>query len=136
MRRPTSPTYRQVAEALVARSRISCLYGGFPRELCPIVMGWGKRGEEKVLTYQVGGRGSKPLPPGGAWRCFEISGMSDVRLSDGPWIAGSSHVQPQGCVDEVDLDINPDSPYRPKRSAAALGEAPKRKGPPKRPLKK
>jgi hypothetical protein len=36
-------------------------------------------------------------------------------LRDGPWHAGDSHNQPQGCVDVVDLDVNPASPYNPKR---------------------
>jgi hypothetical protein len=44
-----------------------------------------------------------------------LAKVSDAQLRDGPWLAGSSHSQPQGCVEEVDLDINPSSPYQPKR---------------------
>jgi hypothetical protein len=40
-----------------------------------------------------------------------------ARLREGPWRSGGSHRQPQGCVEEVDLDVNPDSPYEPKRRA-------------------
>jgi hypothetical protein len=29
-------------------------------------------------------------------------------------VPGSSHNQPQGCVETVDLDVNPSSPYNPK----------------------
>jgi len=28
---------------------------------------------------------------------------------------GDGHSQPQGCVEIVDLDVNPASPYQPKR---------------------
>jgi len=58
------------------------------------------------------------LPPGGQWRCLFLSKVSDVALRDGPWHSGSSHTQPQGCVEIVDLDVNPASPYKPKRPLA------------------
>jgi hypothetical protein len=44
-----------------------------------------------------------------------LSEVTDAELSDGPWRTGTSHTQPQGCVEVVDLDVNPESPYRPKR---------------------
>ncbi|MGJ4950313.1 hypothetical protein [Bradyrhizobium sp. HKCCYLS20291] len=43
--------------------------------------------------------------------------MSEVELRQGRWHAGRSHSQPQYCVAEVDLDVNPDSPYDPKQPA-------------------
>nr|WP_244422837.1 hypothetical protein [Bradyrhizobium sp. ORS 278] len=43
--------------------------------------------------------------------------MSEVELCDGRWHAGRSHSQPQHCVADVDLDVNPDSPSGPKRIA-------------------
>jgi hypothetical protein len=55
------------------------------------------------------------LPPGGQWRCLWLSKVGNVRLRDGPWHAGDHHSQPQGCVETVDLDVNPASPYNPKR---------------------
>jgi hypothetical protein len=96
-----------------------CVYQGHPRELCPIILGHSLKGEEKALTYQFGGSSNSHLPPGGEWRCLWLSKVSDVALRDGPWHSGSSHTQPQGCVEIVDLDVNPASPYKPKRSAAA-----------------
>jgi hypothetical protein len=94
--------------------QIVCVYGGFSREICPIILGH-SAGEEKALTYQFGGRSKSGLPPGGEWRCLRLSKVSDVELRDGPWHAGSSHTQPQGCVEIVDFDVNPSSPYKPKR---------------------
>jgi hypothetical protein len=52
-----------------------------------------------------------------------LAKVSDVKLRDGPWHAGSRHTQPQGCVEEVDLDVNPDSPYQPKRLLDAVSKA-------------
>jgi hypothetical protein len=42
-----------------------------------------------------------------------VEHLSDIILH-GP-LRFDSHNQPQGCVDVVDLDVNPASPYSPKR---------------------
>jgi hypothetical protein len=96
------------------RQQIVCVYGGYSRELCPIILGH-SGGEEKALTYQFGGKSKSGLPPNGEWRCLWLSKVSQVRLRDGPWHAGSSHLQRQECVEIVDFDVNPSSPYKPKR---------------------
>jgi hypothetical protein len=94
--------------------QILCTYDGCGRELCPIILGH-SQGQEKALTYQFGGQSSKGLPPGGQWRCLFLSKVSAPRLREGPWHSGDSHSLPQGCVEIVDLDVNPMSPYRPRR---------------------
>jgi hypothetical protein len=40
--------------------------------------------------------------------------MSEVELREGRWHSGRSHSQPQYCVADVELDVNPDSPYVPR----------------------
>jgi hypothetical protein len=109
-----SRTYTLFAQAIRGRKQIVCTYGGYRRELCPILLGH-SQGEEKALTFQLAGQSSSGLPRGGEWRCLFLSRVGDVQLRDGPWHAGDSHRQPQGCVEIVDLDVNPASPYRPKR---------------------
>ena len=109
-----SSAYKLFEEAITHRKQILCMYQGLLRELCPIILGH-FQGREKALTYQFGGQSSKGLPPGGQSRCLWLSEVSNIRLRDGPWHAGDSHNQPQGCVDVVDLDVNPASPYNPKR---------------------
>ena len=109
-----SATYQLFEQAMRAKRQIACTYGGHCRELCPIVLGHSD-GEEKALTFQVGGASSSGLPPGGEWRCLFLAKVSFARLHAGPWRAGDSHAQPQGCVEEVDLDVNAASPYSPKR---------------------
>jgi len=112
-----SRNYTLFERAMRLRRPMFCMYGGHPRELCPVIFGH-SQGREKALTYQFGGGSSSGLPRGGEWRCLWLSKVSRLELRDGPWIAGSSHTQPQGCVEIVDLDVNPASPYRPRRSVA------------------
>lgn len=108
-----SDTYELFRKAMAARRQIVCTYNGLRREVCAVILGH-TRGEEKALTYQFGGDTSSTLPPGGEWRCLALSKVSDVELRDGPWRTGGSHSASQSCVESVDFDVNPDSPYSPK----------------------
>ena len=90
------------------------MYRDRVRELCPIILGHSD-GQEKALTYQFAGETNSSLPEGGEWRCLFLSGVTGARLLDRPWRSGDSHTQPSTCVKDVDLDVNPKSPYRPKR---------------------
>jgi hypothetical protein len=110
----SSANYNLFEQAMRLRKQIVCVYRGLPRELCPVVLGH-SQGQEKALTYKVGGKSSSGLPPAGEWRCLFLSRVSNAHLRNGPWRVGASHTQPQGCVEIVDLDVNPSSPYRPKR---------------------
>ena len=109
-----SSNYRLFERAMKAHKQIACMYNGYPRELCPVILGHSDA-EEKALTYQIGGQSRSGLPREGEWRCLSLSKASNVQLREGPWRVGSRHSQPQGCVKVVDLDVNPESPYRPKR---------------------
>jgi hypothetical protein len=110
-----SSKYALFEQAMRRRKQIVCTYDGYRRELCPIILGH-SQGQEKALTYQFGGDSRSGLPHGGEWRCLFLSKAQDIQLRDGPWISGARHTQPSTCVEDVDLDVNPDSPYRPKRS--------------------
>lgn len=109
-----SATYRLFEQAMRGEKQVRCVYGGFTREVCPVVLGHSDD-REKALTFQVGGGSNSGLPPEGEWRCLWLDKVTLAALHDGPWRMGDSHSAPQGCVDEVDLDVNPDSPYNPKR---------------------
>jgi Arc/MetJ-type ribon-helix-helix transcriptional regulator len=110
----TSATYRLFAEAMAERKQIVCTYQGFARELCPVILGH-SRGQEKALTFQFGGSGKSGLPPGGEWRCLWLMSVRNARPRAGRWHSGDRHTAPQGCVEIVDLDVNPRSPYHPRR---------------------
>ena len=112
----SSQAYELFAEALIERRQISCLYDGYRRELCPVILGHTK-GQEAALVYQFAGESKSGLPPGGQWKCLRLAKVSQVRLKDGPWFAGDSHQRAQACVEVVDLDVNPESPYHPRRQS-------------------
>ena len=108
-----SRTYLLFERAMRERKPIICMYDGYPRAFCPIILGHSD-GAEMSLTYQFDGAGSDG-PVRGDWKCFHLEKVSDAKLADGPWRAGSSHKTSQTCVKEVDLDVNPNSPFDPKR---------------------
>jgi hypothetical protein len=110
-----SRNYTLFEQAMRQRKPLHCMYDGFPREICPIVLGHSHNGEEKALTFQFAGGSGSGLLRGGEWRCLSLSKIRGAKLRDGRWTSGSSHTQPQKCVDVVDLDVNPTSPYQPKR---------------------
>lgn len=108
-----SRNYELFADAIINQKQIVCSVGGYHRELCPIILGH-TNGKEMALTFQFAGQSSTVLPPGGDWRCITLAQVTDIELRDGAWRTGDSHKLRQGCVKDVDLDINPDSPYNPR----------------------
>lgn len=110
-----SPTYTLIARAMEDRRQIAGLYKGLRRVLVPVVLGWSE-GREKLLAYQVSGASSRALRgPETRWRCLFVDELSGAALSDGPVETGGSHQTEQTCVREVDLDVNPASPFSPRR---------------------
>lgn len=110
-----SRTYELMAQAMSERKQVLCIYDDYRREVCPIVLGHTK-GVEKALVYQFAGESSQILSREGSWKCFEVAKMRDIKLRQGPWHTGDLHQKAQTCVQDVDLDVNPASPYWPKRS--------------------
>ena len=100
-----SETYLLLREAILGEKQVTCIYQGYYRELCPVILGH-TRDEEKVLAFQFGRTSSTKLPPGGEWRCLYLARVKDAALRDGPWREGGKHSKPQRCVEDVDLDIN------------------------------
>jgi hypothetical protein len=115
MREPMSAVYELFVQAMTERKIIHCVYDGYPRELCPHILGHTK-GKEVALAFQFGGQSKSGLPPRGEWRCLWLEKIRGAELQDGPWRTGIAHSRRQPCVEIVDMDINPLSPYRPKRA--------------------
>ena len=109
-----SASYELIVGAMRERRQVHCVYSGRRREVLPIILGH-TSGREKLLTFQVGGASSKPLAgPGTRWRCLWVDELSELTLEDGPWQTSGPHSEAQSCVQEVDYDVNPDSPYSPR----------------------
>jgi hypothetical protein len=113
-----SAIYKLFVTAMAERKQVLCMYEEFARELCPVILGHNAAGEEVVLAFQFAGEASTGLPKEGAWKCLRLAKVGDVRLRDGPWYGGERHTQRQTCVAMVDYDVNPRSPYSPKRRLA------------------
>jgi hypothetical protein len=103
-----SATYAIFRDAILAEKQVVCSYEQRRRELCPLVLGTNKDGEEAVLAWQFAGEVSKGkrLPQGGAWKCFRLAKVRNASNRVGPWHEGGSHKSEQKCVTNVDLDIN------------------------------
>jgi len=108
-----SATYNLFERAMRAKKPIVCIYDGYPREICPVILGH-SGGAEKALTYQFGGANSDG-PVRGEWKCLTLAKVTHAELIEGPWRSGERHGRSQTCVKDVDLDVNPDSPYSPCR---------------------
>ncbi len=115
-----SPTYRLFVEAMIDEKPIRCMYGEHVRDVHPIILGYNKTGEEVALNYQFSGETSTHLRD---WKCFYLSKVYDGKLQDGPSPKVPTTGGRNSCVDAVDLDVNPLSPYNPKRSLTALRKA-------------
>jgi hypothetical protein len=118
----SSATYDLFVESMVEERQVACAFKRRPRVLSIIILGhtdW----EERALTWQTGGESSKPLPPGGAWRAITLADVTDVHLLDSKLRRGTRKSGAQHWVADVDLDVNPDSPYRPRRPLEELRRA-------------
>jgi hypothetical protein len=103
-----SATYAIFRDAILAEKQVVCSYEQRHREVCPLVLGTNKDGEEAVLVWQFAGEvgKGKRLPQGGAWKCFRLAKVRNASSRAGPWYEGGSHKSEQSCVTNVDLDIN------------------------------
>ena len=96
--------YAILRQAIQNKLQVTCTYRGYPRELCPHVVGT-KDGRRQVLAYQFAGQSSSGLPPGGEWRCMVVDEVENAQAREGPWHTGHSHTQPQTCVDHIDIEV-------------------------------
>jgi hypothetical protein len=69
---------------------------------------------EKALVFQFAGS-NRDGPVRGEWKCFILAKVKRAHLIDGQWRSEAEHKSAQSCVQDVDLDVNPDSPYNPRR---------------------
>ncbi len=114
-----SATYGLVLRAMREKQQVVCIYQGYRREFCPILLG--RTGlEEFSLIFQFGGETSKGrIPASGEWKCFRLAEIREIVLRDGPWRSGDSHSSAQTCMKMVEYDVNPESPYDPRVPAVA-----------------
>ncbi|WP_370555292.1 hypothetical protein [Edwardsiella tarda] len=101
-----SKNYDLIREAILNQQQVFADYEGYPREMCPHVIGT-KNGREQVLFYQFGGSSSGPITPNSPknWRCMPIERLDNVRIVDGNWYTGDNHSRAQTCIDSIDVEV-------------------------------
>ena len=93
-----------LTQAILEKKQVVGSYDGYPREMCPHVIGL-KKGVRNVLSFQFAGGSSSGLPPGGDWKCMHVDGLSNLSLKDGPWHTRDDHSRPQRCVDQIEAEV-------------------------------
>jgi hypothetical protein len=102
-------TYARLKDAIQHKQQVVAWYDGGVREFCPHALG--TKGEERhVLAYQFGGASQSGLPPKGEWRCFRVEELAEVTLRNGAWQTAANVFNPQSCMDEVDVVVEPFPP--------------------------
>lgn len=99
-------TYELFRQAIRHKLQLVCVYNGLEREVCPHVLGTGRDGQHKALTYQFAGRSTKELPRGGAWKCLNLSRVRNPQLRQGPWHSSLNFVNQQTCVQVIDEKVD------------------------------
>jgi hypothetical protein len=128
-----SPIYELFVRAMIEEKQVACVFKRRQRVLSIVILGH-TDGKEVALAWQTGGESSKPLPPGGAWRAVTLAGVTNVQLLDSKLRRGTRKTGEQHWVADVDLDINPSSPYHPRRQLEELrGRTPASPIPSRRP---
>jgi hypothetical protein len=101
-------------QAIAAKSPVKAKYQGYPREMCPHILGH-KDGRLQVLVYQYAGQSSsRPIVtptdpsngPAANWRCIVVEELVDLEvLPPGPWYTCQRHSQPSTCVDTIVAEV-------------------------------
>jgi hypothetical protein len=114
----TMDRYELIAEAIRTKQHVRARYQGAARVLAPHALGT-KRGTPHVLAYQFAGESRSGLPEGGEWRCLNLEELEDVSLQPGPWHSAANVFNPQSCLDEIDVAVEPFPPYGSSEPAPA-----------------
>ena len=112
-------TYTILAEAINSKQQVVARYHDEERIFSPHALGT-KRGVAHVLVYQYAGGSRTGLLPGGEWRCLNVEELSEIRLEPGAWRTAENVFNPQTCLDEIDVLVDPLPPRataRPRGSA-------------------
>jgi hypothetical protein len=98
--------YTILVEAISTKQQVVARYHGEERIFSPHALGT-KRGVSHVLVYQFAGGSHSGLPSGGEWRCLHLDELSEIRLEPGAWRTAPNVFNPQTCLDEVEVVVDP-----------------------------
>jgi hypothetical protein len=96
-------SYSIIRQAILDRSCLTAIYQNRLRHFSPHAIGKDDDGETHVMAFQYAGQSSRPLPPRGEWRCFEVSKLRNVIRNSDTWHTGFDHGRPNTCVTRIDV---------------------------------
>lgn len=99
-------SYGIIRSAVLSKQCLTATYESRVRHFSPHCLGRNKNGGQSVMAFQYAGQSSKPLPPAGQWRCFELHKLSLIHTNDDAWHTGFDHGRPNTCVKHVDVDAH------------------------------
>jgi hypothetical protein len=106
----TMDAYELIAEAIRTRHQVHARYHGAERVFSPHALGT-KNGTPHLLAYQFAGGSRSGLPEGGEWRCLNLEDLEEISLHVGTWHSAANVFNPQTCLDEIDVAVEPFPPY-------------------------
>ena len=92
-----------IRKAIRQRKSLSAIYGNYVRYFTPHVLGRDRRNRLVVLVYQFAGGFDGGLPSDGAWSCFDVSDLSQVRYLHDHWVSGPDETRPRDIFSSVML---------------------------------
>jgi hypothetical protein len=98
--------YQMLTEAISSRQQVIARYDGEERHFSPHALGT-KQGKRHVLVFQYAGGSRSGLPEGGEWRCLDIDELTGIRLHSGEWHTSSNVFNPQTCLDDIEMVVDP-----------------------------
>jgi hypothetical protein len=110
--------YELITEAIRAKQQVNARYHGVERVFAPHALGT-KLGRPHVLAYQFAGESRSGLPEGGEWRCLNLEELEEIALRPGPWHSAANVFNPQSCLDDIDVAVEPFPPYSSPEPAPA-----------------
>jgi hypothetical protein len=110
--------YALLKEAIEQKFAVTAHYDGLPRVFCPHALGT-KRGQPHVLVFQYAGESRSGLPASGEWRCLDVDDLTEATLEPDEWHSASNVFNPQSCLDEIDVVVQPFPPVAPRHEDTA-----------------
>jgi hypothetical protein len=104
--------YGLLLAAAARKQSVAATYDGFPRLLCPHLLGRNREGRLRALCYQFGGGSGSGLrlgPEGiGGWRCIAVDKLSQVEVWADAWRT-EPRANRQHCIESIDFDADAQS---------------------------
>src|SRR5262245_38130687 len=95
--------YEIVRRAILQRRSLTATYEKYLRHFSPHALGRNRADRPGVIAFQYGGGLPGGLPVGGAWVCFDVDSLRDLRENNDAWLAGPLDGRPLDWLKSMDV---------------------------------